>query len=289
MAPEIYMNKPYNGNVVDLFATGVLLFGIIFGNLPFFKAIPTDSYYKMIAGNRLDLFWKIHKNKLNEDLYPSENLIDLLSRMLGYFSVERPSIAEIREHPWWKEDPATLKEINQEFNNRFQLLYEEALTNTQECIDPEDNFDSVNNEEVHRGVDSINSDDFELGGMMEYIPECTKVTSFWSTSDPETLLKVLIEFCLSHTSEISLNKDTYTVKFRISHSFISSPPSNKKSCSDAEKKVNIQVKILKFKDKDKYWVEALPESGNRLLFNQTYALLKNFFGGHVNSVAEDIE
>lgn len=76
------------------------------------------------------------------------------------------------------EEASTHKEVIQEFNDRFDLLRSEALTNADECIEPEDNYDQVNEEEIHRGVDSGDSDDFELGGIGEYIPKYTRKTSF---------------------------------------------------------------------------------------------------------------
>lgn len=178
MAPEIFMGKPYYGHCVDLFAAGVLLFGMVIGNMPFFKAKPDDPYYKAIAANRKDLFWKAHLAKLDSSFSLSENLVDLISLMLGYFHLERPCLAEIRAHPWCLEEAATHKEVLQEFSDRFELLRSEALTNADECIIPEDNYDQVNQEEIHRGVDSGDSDDYELSGIQEFIPGFTRTTSF---------------------------------------------------------------------------------------------------------------
>lgn len=100
IAPEIHLGKKYYGKVVDLFASAVLLFGMVFRRLPFREATPKDEHYRLIAGNRNDLFWKVHLSKNDGEVKVSEELIDLLSNMLSYFPLERPSLAEIREHPW---------------------------------------------------------------------------------------------------------------------------------------------------------------------------------------------
>ena len=57
MAPEILYKQPYQGQVVDLFALGVILFTLYSGHPPFSYASEDDPYYKLLATNRSDLFW----------------------------------------------------------------------------------------------------------------------------------------------------------------------------------------------------------------------------------------
>lgn len=82
MAPEIHLEAPYKGKQVDLFAAGIILFIMVAKHPPFDKATCEDSYYKCIAGNRADIFWRMHcKNKPNGDEYFSEELKELLTCM----------------------------------------------------------------------------------------------------------------------------------------------------------------------------------------------------------------
>jgi serine/threonine protein kinase len=60
MAPEIHAYDDYQGQAVDLFALGVILFIFYSGVLPFSLAKPNDPIYKYIASNRADKFWQIH-------------------------------------------------------------------------------------------------------------------------------------------------------------------------------------------------------------------------------------
>jgi len=47
MAPEIFLDKKYNGSVVDLFASGIVLFIMMAGTPPFSKADPVkDPHYR---------------------------------------------------------------------------------------------------------------------------------------------------------------------------------------------------------------------------------------------------
>jgi len=49
MAPEIFIDKKYNGAVVDLFAAGIVLFIMLSGTPPFAKADPNkDPHYKLL-------------------------------------------------------------------------------------------------------------------------------------------------------------------------------------------------------------------------------------------------
>lgn len=50
---------------------------------PFTTAQPTDPFYKCLAANRADIFWKTHsKNKPGGDKFFSEEFKDLVQSML---------------------------------------------------------------------------------------------------------------------------------------------------------------------------------------------------------------
>jgi len=52
MAPEIFIDKSYNGAVVDLFASGIVLFIMLSGPPPFAKADPNkDPHYKYLINS----------------------------------------------------------------------------------------------------------------------------------------------------------------------------------------------------------------------------------------------
>ena len=46
MAPEIILKRPYNGTVVDLFASAVILFIMVAQHPPFNRAELGDKFYK---------------------------------------------------------------------------------------------------------------------------------------------------------------------------------------------------------------------------------------------------
>lgn len=44
-----------------MFASAIVLFIMISGTPPFTKADKAEFYYKLIANNRMDLFWRYHE------------------------------------------------------------------------------------------------------------------------------------------------------------------------------------------------------------------------------------
>lgn len=113
MAPEIHMRKPYNGASVDLFATGIILFIMFTQHPPFTRAEPSDPFYRLLCANRVDLFWKAHsKNKPNGAEFFSEDFKSLITAMLAFDPSQRPSMEEVKAHPWFNDsNVATLEEI----------------------------------------------------------------------------------------------------------------------------------------------------------------------------------
>ena len=58
---------------------------------------------------RYDLFWKAHKSMQLDEF--SNEFKELIILMLGTEASFRPSIAEIKAHPWFNGPVPTLKEI----------------------------------------------------------------------------------------------------------------------------------------------------------------------------------
>lgn len=79
MAPEILFNEPYQGNVVDLFALGIILFYMYSGHPPFKNAF--DFLYGWIGNKREDLFWSYHSKSKATGFY-SDTFKALITKML---------------------------------------------------------------------------------------------------------------------------------------------------------------------------------------------------------------
>jgi len=97
MAPEIRKGLVYDGRQVDIFSTGVILFTIVHGIFPFKEATETDSYYGLLCEGETDKYWD---KVAGTDFSPEFQ--DLILSMFSENRLARPTLDEIREHPWLK-------------------------------------------------------------------------------------------------------------------------------------------------------------------------------------------
>lgn len=126
MAPEIHSKAPYIGSSVDLFAAGIILFIFYTGHPPFNHAKATDSYYNLICMNNHEKFWAFHaRKKPNGINFFSKDFMNLINAMLAFDPTQRPSIAEIKAHPWYKGHVPSHVEVIQEFTQRKAKVDEE--------------------------------------------------------------------------------------------------------------------------------------------------------------------
>ena len=127
-APEVTLEKEYDGEKADIFSLGVILFNITFSKFGFskFELIDNKSLnlnnnlYKFIKENKKELYWSEIGKLINiNDI--SEEFKDLYFRMVSFNPKQRPKIEEIYNHEW-------LKEIR-DLNDEELKAYEEELIN----------------------------------------------------------------------------------------------------------------------------------------------------------------
>jgi len=95
MAPEIKEGKKYDGKAIDMFSTGVILFIIVQGIFPFKEAKKDEYFYNLILKGEYETYWK---KTGGQNL--SDEFKDLIMKLFSYDSTKRPTIDEIRNHPW---------------------------------------------------------------------------------------------------------------------------------------------------------------------------------------------
>ena len=96
MSPELVKNlkgEIYEGEPVDIFATGTMLFMMLSGKQPFNEA--GDLWYKRICRNP-------DKAVADRNIDISSDAMDLISRMIAKDPNERLTTAEIKDHKWLK-------------------------------------------------------------------------------------------------------------------------------------------------------------------------------------------
>ena len=95
MAPEIKENKVYKGTEVDMFSIGVIIFIIVQGIFPFKEARKEEYFYNLLLEGKYDTYFnKVNGNGLSEDFK------DLILRFFSYNGDQRPTIEQIKNHPW---------------------------------------------------------------------------------------------------------------------------------------------------------------------------------------------
>lgn len=115
MAPEILKGEEYIGTQVDIFAMGVVLFTMVTQYPPFKDAYPNDRNYKFFAAGRSDIFWNAQDKRLSRmhsDIEPlSNDFRELVESMIAPEAHKRPSLSDIKEHPWYTSSVPTESEI----------------------------------------------------------------------------------------------------------------------------------------------------------------------------------
>ncbi|CAA2964122.1 CBL-interacting serine threonine- kinase 11 [Olea europaea subsp. europaea] len=97
VAPEILAKKGYNGAKIDVWSSGVILFVITAGYLPF-----NDP-------NLMNMYRKIYKGEFRCPKWMSSDLIRFLSRVLDTNPMTRITINEIKSDPWFKKGYKEIK------------------------------------------------------------------------------------------------------------------------------------------------------------------------------------
>ena len=130
-APEILENKLYDGEKVDIFSIGALLFILMTKKFAFVEAkifnnttMESKKIYKLIKEKSIDKYWEIIE-KINKVKVLSPEFKQLFIKMVSYNPLERPSLDEIMDSEWMKEiknaNEDYLKEIRNKMINEMNL------------------------------------------------------------------------------------------------------------------------------------------------------------------------
>jgi len=98
MAPEIKEGKVYDGCHVDMFSAGVILFIIVQGIFPFKEAKKDEYFYNLLLNEKFDQYWK-----KTGGTNLSDEFKDLILKMFSYDGKKRPTIDEVKNHPWMQK------------------------------------------------------------------------------------------------------------------------------------------------------------------------------------------
>lgn len=252
MAPEVLKGTSYSGQAADIFGAGLILFVMVTRSKPFLRAEPTDQYYKYMATNRPKKFWNIHEDR-DKGIEFSKELKSLINSMFAVNPFHRPSISEIKENPWYNGEVATHKDIKKEFKKRKKQVDEEKKK--EEDPDQVECDPDIFKGKVHRDI----ADDWEdlydedaTREVMEYDPEITRCTKFFSTSKLEDLWNFLAVFINDMTTDYKFSNGDYSVKACVVEEEKEEAEGEGTAEKPVPKSVEFTVHILKVPDEDKY-------------------------------------
>ena len=101
-APEIIEGKNYDGEKIDIFSLGTLLFALMTKKIGFTEAKKNDPLYRYIRIKKYDKYWEILEQKHEVKILP-EKFKKLFVKLVAYDPNERPSFDEIRKDEWMQE------------------------------------------------------------------------------------------------------------------------------------------------------------------------------------------
>ena len=98
MAPEIKECKIYCGLKADMFSFGVILFILTQGFFPFKEAVKSEFFYNLLYTGQTKLYFeKVNSGDLTAEFK------DLFTKLMSYNPADRPTVAEVRAHPWMRD------------------------------------------------------------------------------------------------------------------------------------------------------------------------------------------
>ncbi|XP_009610539.1 CBL-interacting serine/threonine-protein kinase 11-like [Nicotiana tabacum] len=118
VAPEILTKKGYDGEKVDIWSCGIILFVLNAGYLPF-----NDP-------NLMVMYKKIYKGEFRCPKWMSTDLKRFLSRLLDTNPMTRISIDEIIKDPWFRKSLKRIKFFQEDIANEEQLEDDDDIKKT---------------------------------------------------------------------------------------------------------------------------------------------------------------
>ena len=118
-SPEMISKKSYSPEPSDIWSCGIILYYMICGYLPF-EDKQSDNLYKKILSGKIAQYPEAQNG--TEEI--SNELKDLISKLLNLDPKRRISIDKIKNHPWMLGDTNSLCYFNKE-NNKSKNIYKQ--------------------------------------------------------------------------------------------------------------------------------------------------------------------
>ena len=114
-APEMIRGKKYNGAKVDIWSSGIVLYAMLCGFLPFEDPDTEKLYLKIIEGN------------FDYPTFLSKEAIDIISHILNVNPDKRYNINEIKKHFWFNKINPKINMTEGLILNKYIIPYDEKI------------------------------------------------------------------------------------------------------------------------------------------------------------------
>lgn len=227
----------------------------------------------------IHLFFSKHAKTLPGGMEAfSENFMNLVATMLLPKTATRLALAEIKKHPWMKEEVATEEEVVEEMQARIKLMNDAVSQSSKETIPTSQAATDIITEYEHRGDGDSEVVKDALREARVFDTESNNLNSFFSTSPAPDLFDALASFAAAMTKDLKFSPKSYKVDLKLL----------RKNKQGMEFPVSLSIEILKVEDEDKYCVEFWKKKGDYLEFARLVNDARSYFAGHVNATLDRI-
>ena len=276
-APEILARNSYFGSCTDIFSCGIILFALVTGSLPFEQAIEYDYNYKNFVSYDYESFWKKIEAKLGNVTNDFKSLVTLL---LSYNPSQRPTICEIKNHPWYLSKCVTKEQMNEEFERRKIIVNQQRKLEVEnkKILKKEIQTNRVIKTGIYKGLNS----DIDFNDILElslnrnidyYVDNKNPYTLVTNVSDADDLfIAIYLYFTENYDKKITIKVSPLAFSLELSYKFD----------DETLKKINyLEVENLKLKvfikkmDNDNLIIEFRKLQGEKLDFYDLYYKFSN--------------
>merc|ERR1712070_1284534 len=131
MAPEVLSKHRYLGEKTDSWSIGVVLFIMLSGNPPFQIANLQDWWFKQLATNRPERFWKAHLSYYRD--FPL-TVMSILGKMFQPNPKYRQNVKQILKDPWMDKKVMDEQELFQVMLGRKLAVQQAKLKERKNAI-----------------------------------------------------------------------------------------------------------------------------------------------------------